>query len=258
MLIDTHAHYDDEKYDTDRYELLSKIEKEMIVVNVGTDLETSKKSISYAEKYRNVFAVCGIHPHCVGEANKNDLDEIIKMLSYEKVVAIGEIGLDYYYDFAPKELQIEWLKLQIDIAKEYKMPFVVHDRDAHEDILRILKDKGPYFEGAIMHSYSGSVEMAKELLKLGFTFSFSGTVTFKNAKKVLEVIKYLPNDKIIIETDSPYLTPEPYRGKRNDSSKIEYIAKKISEIKEMNLDEMENVLYKNSLNILQKIKSFNI
>ena len=229
-IFDTHAHYDDEAFDEDREILLSSLNGRgvSLVIDCGCDAASSKKAIELSEKYDFIYAAVGIHPHEAEEAGENDLDEIRRLLKHKKAVAIGEIGLDYHYDFSPRELQKEYFEKQIVLAKELDMPIIVHDREAHEDTLELLRKYKPK---GVLHCFSGSVESAKEIISLGMYIGLGGAVTFKNARKPLEVAEFVPLDRLLLETDAPYMTPVPFRGKRNDSSLIPYTAIKIAEVK---------------------------
>jgi len=234
-IFDTHAHYDDVSYDEDRDEILLAMPKNNVkyIINQGIDIKTSKFAVSLSEKYPYIYAAVGIHPE---DVDKNeDINEIKKLASHKKVVAIGEIGLDYHYDNTNKELQQKYFKEQLYLANELNLPVVVHDRDAHKDILDTLKSIKIKNTG-VVHCFSGSVEMAKELLKLGYYLGFDGPITFKNAKTAIEVLQYIPLDRILIETDAPYLTPAPFRGKRNNSMYLTHVLNKIAEIKSISPD----------------------
>lgn len=231
MYFDTHAHYDDEAFDADRDTLIGELGENGIslVLNASSDLASSKSSVALAEKYGFFYAAVGVHPHEASSLTASVLDEIHALTSHPKVKAIGEIGLDYFYDHSPREIQKEAFRAQMALAQELKLPVVIHDRDAHEDCLNVIKD----FRGVrgVFHCFSGSLETAKELIKLGWYLSFTGAVTFKNAKKAPEILKYVPEDRFMIETDCPYLSPVPMRGKRNDSRNLKYIAERIAEIR---------------------------
>ncbi len=235
-IFDTHSHYDDKAFDEDRDILLPHIFKNGVyaVVNQGTDIGSSRFGIELAEKYDRVFAAAGLHPECLNEKSVNDLEEIKKLAVHPKVVAIGEIGLDYYYD-VPRELQKQIFTAQLNIAKELDMPVNIHDREAHGDMLEILKK---YTPKGILHCFSGSVEMAKDIVRLGMYIGIGGVVTFRNAVKIVEVVRNIPLERIVLETDCPYLAPVPFRGKRNDSSYIEYTARRISEIKGITVEKV--------------------
>lgn len=252
IIFDTHAHYDDSSFDEDRDELLSIMPKNGVkcVINQGIDINTSKFSVELAEKYDYIYAAVGIQPQEVYK--EENLDEIKKLASHPKVVAIGEIGLEYHYDVAPRELQIKYFEEQIKIANEVDLPIVVHNREAHLDTLTVLK-RTPSTKGGVIHCFSGSVETAKEFLNLGYYLGFDGPVTFKNAKNAIDVLEYIPLDRILVETDAPYLTPIPFRGNRNNSMYIKYIIEKIAEIKKISVNELENILIKNSLNLFNRV-----
>jgi TatD DNase family protein len=254
MLFDSHAHYDDEKFTADKYEVIEKAYHSGVtyILNASSSISSSAESISISERFHFVYASVGIHPHNVNEIyNNNPIDTLADLAANNKVVAIGEIGLDYYYDFAPRELQQSWFERQIDLALNMGLPIIVHNRDAHEDVLKIVKNGNAKRVGGVFHCYSGSVEMAKELLKQNFYISIGGPVTFKNARKVVEVVRFVPNDRLLIETDCPYLTPEPYRGKRNDSSYIRLVAEKIAEIKNISFEEVAGFTTENAKRLFQ-------
>lgn len=248
MLFDTHAHYDDDKFAEDRYEVIEKAHESGVsyIINAATDVKSCEDSLALAHRYEYVYAAVGIHPHEVGDADDNALDEVARLAKDSKVVAIGEIGLDYYYDFAPRELQKHWFAQQINLAKELKLPVIVHDREAHQDSLEIIKQEKANEVGGVFHCYSGSLEMAKELLNNNFYISVGGSLTFKNAKKLVEVVRWIPLDKLLIETDCPYLTPEPHRGKRNDSSYVRFVAEKVAEIKQISVETVADVTLNNA------------
>lgn len=228
LIFDSHAHYYDERFDGVRDELLSSLNNKNVcgIINCGCDIETSKQSIMLAEKYDYLYAAVGYHPENREEIL--NLDELKKMATHKKCVAIGEIGLDYYWSPDKKEEQKKAFEEQIILAKELDLPIIVHDREAHGDTLEILLKHKPK---GVLHSFSGSPEMAAELIKIGMYIGISGVITFKNAKKLPDVVKMLPMDKLLLETDAPYLAPVPYRGKTNNSSMIYLSAEKIGEIK---------------------------
>ena len=230
MLIDSHSHYDDDRYVSDSNAVLCDLRNHSvdIVVNVGCDVETSKKAVSYAEKYDFVYATVGFHPNYVYEMTDNDILELKLLSTHKKVVAWGEIGLDYHYDYSKKETQLEKFKLQLEVAKELSLPVIIHSREATEDMMNIMRDYG---HKGVFHCYSGSLETAKEIIKLGYYISFSGTVTYKNARNLKETAEWIPSDKYMIETDCPYLSPVPVRGTRNDSRNLIHIANCIAELR---------------------------
>lgn len=245
MYFDTHAHLDDGRFSEDREAVLQSIFDSgvSLLVNVGADMEGSKASVLLASQYDGIYAAVGIHPYDAQDMTEDDLAALRELAKDEKVVAIGEIGLDYHYDEADKEKQKEWFLRQIKLAEELNLPYIVHDRDAHADTLEIIRKSG-YFRG-VMHCYSGSSEMVRELLDLGFYISFAGPVTFKNGKKAKEAAVCVPNDKLLIETDSPYLSPEPHRGERNDSAKVRFVAKTIAELKGITEEELAKITLEN-------------
>ena len=240
MLFDTHAHYDDERFDADRDALLASMPEKNVglIVNPGCDLPTSRMAVALAEKYDFVYAAVGIHPENCGDFVPEQIDALRNLAKNPRVVAIGEIGLDYYWQEVPRDLQKEVFRAQLALAQRLDMPVIVHDREAHGDSLAIVKE----FPGVrgVFHCYSGSVEDAKTLIKLGWHLSFTGTITFKNARKAPEVIAAVPLDRIMVETDAPYMAPTPYRGKRCDSRYVYRMAETIAQIKGLTTQEVEN------------------
>ena len=236
-IFDSHAHYDDARFDEVRDEILSELPKNNVcgIINCGTDIATSKISIELAQKYDYIFAAVGYHPESVDGGTDFDEGQMLKFIKEKKVVAIGEIGLDYYWDTTFKENQIEMFERQLQFAAHHSLPVIIHDREAHADTLRLIKKHKPK---GVLHCFSGSVEMAKEVVQLGLYIGVGGVVTFKNSKKIVEIIKEIPIERILLETDAPYLSPEPFRGKLNRSDYIEFVAKKIAEIKNLTLDEV--------------------
>ncbi len=244
-IFDVHAHYDDEKFDADREEVLSSMaEKNVIcIVNAGTDIETSRKTLNYCEKYNFMYGAVGIHPEFADKLPQNYLKEIENMAMHEKAVAIGEIGLDYYWDGVPRDIQKKVFTEQLELAYKLSMPVVIHDRDAHGDTMEILRKYKPK---GIMHCFSGSVEMCREIVRLGMSISLGGVVTFKNARHSVEVAEYIPLDRLMLETDAPYLSPVPFRGKRCDSSMIMMTAERIAEIKGISVEELLKITAENA------------
>ena len=229
-IFDSHAHYDSDAFEADRKELLSALPSQGVcgIINCGSDMASSISSLELADEFDFVYAACGIHPHEAVSCQQGYLPVLKKLCMEEKCVAVGEIGLDYHYDFSPRDKQKQVFEQQILLAKELDLPVIVHDREAHEDTLELLKRYKPK---GVVHCFSGSPEMAAELIKIGMYIGISGVITFKNAKKLPDVVKMLPMDKLLLETDAPYLAPVPYRGKTNNSSMIYLSAEKIGEIK---------------------------
>ncbi len=240
MFFDSHAHYDDKKFDRDRHGLIDEINKTGVsnIINVGADISSSKESVKLANRYDFIYASVGVHPHDVSKMSEGDISILTDLASDPKVVAIGEIGLDYHYDFSPRDVQKLWFRRQLQLAKELKLPVIIHNREAHADSMEIVQSEGISRIGGVFHCFSGSYEMAEKLLQMGLYLSVAGPVTFSNAKKLVEVVKRIPMDRMLIETDAPYLAPEPFRGKRNDSGYIKFTAEKIAEIKDMTLEEV--------------------
>ena len=234
-LFDTHAHYDDEAFDADRDTVLSAFDG--LVIDPGCTLESSRAAVALANRYPHVYAAVGIHPENCGGFLTEHLDELRRLARQSKVVAIGEIGLDYYWaENPPREFQRQVFRAQLELALELDLPVIIHDREAHGDSLAIVKEY-PALRG-VFHCYSGSVEMAKELLQMGWYLGFDGPVTYKNARRTVEVAEMIPIDRILVETDSPYMSPVPVRGKRNDSRNVAYIVEKLAQIKGISSDEM--------------------
>ena len=251
-IFDSHAHYNDEKFEADREEVLSKIYKSGVtkIVNAGYSLESSKKAIEIANKHEFIYATVGISPNDIEGYKKEDLKEITKFAQSKKVVAIGEIGLDFYWNKENKDLQKEVFISQIEIANKLNLPIIIHTREAIYDTLEILKNNNCNKKG-VFHCCPFNVDLVREGLKLGFYISFAGPVTFKNSKNASEIINMVPLDKMLIETDSPYLSPEPLRGKRNDSRNVKYIAKKIADVKQIDTEEVAKITYENAKRIFE-------
>lgn len=248
MIFDTHAHYDDERFDEDRDILLNRLHEDGIsyILNASASPESLDASIALAEKYPFVYAALGIHPHDADKMDEKIIEKIKSLSKNRKVVAIGEIGLDYYYDNSPRDTQRYWFERQIELAKELSLPIIIHDRDAHEDTVNILKKADAKRVGGIFHCFSGSAQMAMEMLKLNLYIAIGGPVTFKNARKTIEVVEAVPLEKLLVETDCPYLSPEPYRGKRNNSGYLVHIIQKIAEIKGISESEVAETTLMNA------------
>lgn len=247
MFIDSHAHLDDKRFDADRDMLIKNLKNNKVdyVFNIGADLKTSQASVKLANKYDNIYAVVGVHPHSAKEVDGETIERLRELSKEDKVIAIGEIGLDYYYDNSPRDLQVKWFKEQIKLAKEVELPIVVHTRDAAQETFDILKENAKDHP-VILHCYSGSVEMAEEYVKLGYYISLAGPLTFKNARLPKEVAEKIPMDRLLIETDCPYLTPTPYRGKRNEPIFVKYVAEEIAKIKGISLEEVARTTSENT------------
>ena len=239
-IFDSHAHYDDERFDGIRDEILSKMPENNVcgIINCGTDISTSLISIDLSQKYPFVFAAVGYHPQSVNQDIVFEKEKLEILLNNKKTVAIGEIGLDYYWDTEFKEKQIDFFEKQLLLANELNLPVIVHDREAHSDTLTLLKKHNPK---GVVHCFSGSMEMAREIIKLGMYIGVGGVVTFKNSKKLVEIVKEIPLERILLETDAPYLSPEPYRGKTNNSAYIKFVAEKIANIKNVTPEEVLSV-----------------
>ena len=245
MFFDTHAHYDDARFEEDREELLGKMPEYGVglVLNPGCGRESSCQAVAFARRYAHVYAAVGWHPQEAEAFDQDSPGDIRRWAAEDKVKAIGEIGLDYYYDGAPKARQQEVFVRQMELAEELGLPVIVHDREAHGDCMDIVR-RFPRVRG-VFHCYSGSPEMAGELLERGWYLSFTGAITFKNARRAPETVALCPMDRIMLETDSPYLAPVPMRGKRNDSRLLPYIAQTVAEIKGLAVEEVERVTYEN-------------
>lgn len=254
MIFDTHAHYDDEAFNEDRNELLEQLQDNGIetVVNIGASVDTSKNTIELTKKYKHVYGAIGVHPSDTAELTEESFAWLKEQIGLPKIVAIGEIGLDYYWDTPERELQKHWFKKQLYLAIDSQMPVVIHSRDAAEDTLTIMKEaklyakeQGKEFTGVI-HCFSYGVEMAREYVKMGFYLGIGGVVTFKNGKKLKEVVKEIPMESLVLETDCPYLSPEPNRGKRNSSLNLTYVVEKISELKGITKEEVIQLTNQNA------------
>ncbi|MDE6889120.1 MAG: TatD family hydrolase [Eubacterium sp.] len=250
MIFETHAHYEDERFDEDRDELLSSMHEHGIgtIVNVGASLDSVKKSISLASQYDFIYAAVGVHPSdisCMDEAAYSWLQEQVK---HPKVVAVGEIGLDYYWDKEEsiQKQQRSWFRKQLELAEETGLPVIIHSRDAAEDTLAMIKEAYAKHITGVIHCFSYSAQLAEEYVRMGFYIGVGGVVTFKNAKKLKEVVARIPLERILLETDCPYMAPEPYRGKRNSSLYLPYVVQKIAEIKGVSEQEVADITQQNA------------
>lgn len=251
-LYDTHAHLDDEMFDGDRESVIEKIKAAGVgrLNNIGADMKSSAESIRLAEKYDFIYASVGVHPSETRSMTDTDIDTLRDMTRHDKVVAVGEIGLDYHYEDTDRETQKYWFRRQLELAKECDMPVIIHDRESKGECIEILKESG--ISRGVVHCFSGSAETAAELLKMGFYISFTGVLTFKNAKKAVRALKAIPMDRLFIETDCPYMAPEPFRGTRNDSSLVYRVAEKIAELKGLDSDEVIRITTENALRFFGK------
>lgn len=238
MLFDSHAHIDDSRFDSDRLETIERARENGVtaIINIGADMASSARSVALAQAYEGIYAAVGIHPHDAKAAVNADYDRMAEWVDKEKkVVAIGEIGLDYYYDLSPREVQQEVFIRHIDLARQLRKPIIIHDRDAHGDVMNIVKKEAKGIIG-VFHCYSGSLEMAKEVLKLGFYVSFAGPVTFAKSTKLKEIAAAVPLERLLVETDSPYLTPHPHRGRRNEPAHVRLVAEEVARLRGLSLE----------------------
>ena len=253
-LFDTHSHYNDEKFELDREKIINQTYETGITkfVCAGYNLKSSREAIDLANKYDFIYSICGISPNDLNDYNEENILAIKELAKSKKNVAIGEIGLDYYWNKENKTVQKQAFIEQINIANELELPIVIHSRDAVQDTIDLLKEN-PVNKKGIFHCAQLNKYLIEEGLKLGFYISFAGPITFKNSKNAAEIVSLVPNDKILIETDSPYLAPEPVRGTRNDSRNVKYVAQKIAELKGLPVEEIAQITYQNAKNIFQKI-----
>ena len=242
--FDSHTHYDDEKFDKDRDEIISRIFQDSVwgIINCAGDIATSLSTLEMAEKYEGIYAAVGIHPHESGK-DRDNIEKIIPLLSQKKVLAVGEIGLDYHYDFSPRDIQREVFEKQLELSLQFDMPVIIHMREATKDTLEILKEYKPR---GVVHCFSSSLQTAEEIMKIGMYFGIGGAVTFKNARKPVEALREIPMDRILLETDCPYMTPVPHRGERNNSSYISFVIDKISEIKGIEKEKIIDITNENA------------
>ena len=249
MIFETHAHYDDEAYNEDREAVVDSLLEGGIgkVVNIAASISSCKKTMALMEKYPFIYGALGVHPTETEELTEEDFLWLKEQCKHEKCVAIGEIGLDYYWDEPDREIQKKWFIRQLELARECKLPVVIHSRDAAADTIEIMKQYHAEEIGGVIHCFSYTKESAEIFLKMGFYIGIGGVITFKNAKKLKEAVEIIPLDRIVLETDAPYLAPEPYRGKRNSSLYIPYIIEEIARIKQVSPKEVEEQTYKNAL-----------
>lgn len=248
LIFDSHAHYDDEAFDPDREELLAGMQENGVgyIVNASADMKDMPKIIKLTERYDFIYGTAGIHPSDVPELNDRNMSCVADMLKSDKIVAVGEIGLDYHYPDPDKPLQKEWFAAQIGLAREEGYPIVVHSRDAAKDTLDIIKAERAMDAGGDIHCFSYEKEMAREYLDLGFYIGIGGVLTFKNSRKLKEVVQYMPLERMLLETDCPYLAPVPFRGQRNDSTMLKYVVSTIAQIKDIDTEEIIRVTTANA------------
>ena len=248
MIFETHAHYDDEAFDEDREELLESLEPAGIgkVINVCAEVSGWERTVALTERYPFVYGAVGVHPDDVGSLDEAALERMRVLCGKEKIVAVGEIGLDYYWDKQDHQTQIFWFERQMEVARETGLPFIIHSREAARDTLETVKRVRAGEIGGVVHCFSYEKEMAREFLNMGLYLGIGGVVTFKNGRKLKEVVEYAPLDRLLLETDSPYLAPVPNRGKRNSSLNLPYVAGKIAEIKQVDVDTVVSVTEENA------------
>lgn len=253
MLFDTHAHLNDKQFARDLPEVIDRAWAAGVtrIATVGYDLPSSVDSVKIAKANSGIYAVVGVHPHDALTVNAGMLDKLRTLAEEPEVVAIGEIGLDFFRDLSPREKQREAFRAQIQIAKALKKPIVIHDRDAHQEVVNILKEENAGENGGILHCFSGSWDLARQCMKLGFHISLAGPVTYPNAHKLLDIAKLTPLDRLLVETDCPYLSPQAFRGKRNEPARVRSVAEKIAELRRVSLEEVAEVTTRNALEVFK-------
>lgn len=253
MLIDTHAHLDDARFDSDRDAMIARAREAGVehFVTIGCDLATSRAAVELADRYPFVYATVGVHPHEAKQIGDSWYDDLRRLAQHKKVVAYGEIGLDYHYNHSPPRLQRERFREQITLARELRLPIVVHTREAQDDTMAILKEENAADVGGVFHCFSGDARLAKDALDLGFLLSFSGVITFQNATMLRDIVKTVPMDRILVETDSPYLTPAPHRGQRNEPAHVRLVAEKIAAIQGMTVDQVAEITSQNARRVFK-------
>ncbi|HHY46796.1 MAG TPA: TatD family hydrolase [Firmicutes bacterium] len=256
FIVDTHAHLDHEDFDPDREAVIERARQNgvRIILAVGYDIQSSERAVEFAGRYEGVYAVIGIHPHDAKDAPDDAIDRIRTLASHQKVVAVGEIGLDYHYDLSPRDVQRSVFISQLRLARELGLPVVIHDREAHGDVMEILKGEGVPGGGlsgryGVLHCFSGSLEMARECIKMGFYISFGGPVTFKNARRPKEVAAAVPQDRLLVETDCPYLAPTPHRGERNEPAFVRYVVEELAHLRGTSFEDIASVTTQNAIRV---------
>ena len=248
MIFDSHAHYDDRAFDEDRGTLLASLPANGIsrVVNIGSSLETTRRTVELTEQYDFVYGAAGVHPSDTGELNDENFRQIVEALGRPKIVAVGEIGLDYHWDEPERPVQKKWFERQLMLAKEKRMPVVIHSREAAQDTLEIMRACGAADMSAVIHCFSYGVEMAREYLNMGHYIGVGGVVTFSNGRKLKEVVQYMPLDRMLLETDCPYLAPVPNRGRRNSSLNLPHVVRMVAELKGVSEETVEQATFENA------------
>lgn len=258
MIFETHAHYDDERFAEDRDTLLASLPERGIgrIINVGSTLVSTKETLAIAQNYPYVYAAVGVHPSEIGDLNEETFAWLKEQTRQEKTVAVGEIGVDYYWDKEPEvqKAQRYWFKRQMELAREETLPVIIHSRDAAEDTMRLMQEIHAEEIPGVIHCYSYSKEMALEFVKMGYRIGVGGVVTFKNARKLKETVEAVPMEAILLETDCPYMAPEPHRGTRNDSSNIPYVVNTIAQIKGISTDEVEQITWENAMRLFTRVR----
>ncbi len=258
MIFETHAHYDDERFAEDRDTLLASMPERGIgrIINVGSTLASTKETLAIAQRYPYVYAAVGVHPSEIGDLNEETFAWLKEQTRQEKTVAVGEIGLDYYWDKEPEvqKAQRYWFRRQMELAREESLPVIIHSRDAAEDTMRLMQEIHAEEIPGVIHCYSYSKEMALEFVKMGYRIGVGGVVTFKNARKLKETVEAVPMEAILLETDCPYMAPEPHRGTRNDSSNIPYVVNTIAQIKGISAEEVEQVTWENAMRLFSRVR----
>lgn len=258
MIFETHAHYDDERFAEDRDTLLASMPERGIgrIINVGSTLASTTETLAIAQNYPYVYAAVGVHPSEIGDLNEEMFAWLKEQTRQEKTVAVGEIGLDYYWDKEPEvqKAQRYWFKRQMELAREETLPVIIHSRDAAEDTMRLMQEIHAEEIPGVIHCYSYSKEMALEFVKMGYRIGVGGVVTFKNARKLKETVETVPMEAILLETDCPYMAPEPHRGTRNDSSNIPYVVNTIAQIKGISTDEVEQITWENAMRLFTRVR----